>query len=47
MYKYPSLKKFMLLNNIKDKKRAKKLLQKIKKNHKNGNYICFQNIIKN
>ena len=40
--KYPSLKKFMLLNNIKDKKHAENLLQKIKDNHKNKKYFTLK-----
>ena len=42
MRKYPSLKKFMLLNNIKDKKHAKILLQKIKDNYKTGNFKILE-----
>ena len=39
---YPSLKKFMKLNNISDKKHAKKLLDKIKENHKNKKYFTLK-----
>lgn len=35
---YPTLKEFMRLNGYTDKERARKLLKKIKTNHKTGNY---------
>ena len=38
---YPTLKKFMLLNNLKDKKKALILLNKIKDNHKKGKYVII------
>ena len=39
--KYISLKKFMQLNNFKDKTKAKKLFDKIKQNHKENKYITL------
>ena len=39
--KYPTLKKFMKLNNYTDKVKAKKLLDKIKDNHKKGKYAIL------
>lgn len=39
--KYPTLKKFMKLNNITDKTKAKNLLKKIKENHKKGLYYTL------
>lgn len=40
--KYPSLKKFMELNNISDKQKAKFLLDKIKAIRKTGKYFTIQ-----
>jgi len=42
MQKYPTLEKFMLLNNLTNKEKAEKLLEKIKDNHKKGKYFAFK-----
>jgi hypothetical protein len=43
--KYPSLKKFMELNNYVDKVKAKKLLNDIKKQFKNNKSISLYSIL--